>query len=47
MAERTFLPRESGLGLRRIANKAGLDFSVLPNGCILRSNTRKAAAALC
>ncbi len=28
------LPRESGLGLRRITNAAGLDFSVLPNGCI-------------
>ena len=27
-------PRESGLGLRRITNAAGLDFSVLPNGCI-------------
>ena len=35
MPERTFrLPRESGLGLKRIASKAGLDFSVLPNGCV-------------
>ncbi len=28
------LPRESGLGLKRIHNAAGLDFSILPNGCI-------------
>ncbi len=28
------LPREGSLGLRRITNAAGLDFSVLPNGCI-------------
>ena len=35
MHKRRFeLPRESGLGLRRITNAAGLDFSVLPNGCI-------------
>ena len=35
MHKRRFeLPRESGLGLRRIRNAAGLDFSVLPNGCI-------------
>ena len=27
-------PKESGLGLRRITNPAGLDFSVLPNGCL-------------
>ena len=27
-------PRESGLGLRRVTNAAGLDFSVLPNGCV-------------
>ena len=32
---RTFtLPREDDLGLRRIANRAGLSVSVLPNGCI-------------
>ena len=35
MHKRSFdLPRENGLGLRRIGNAAGLDFSVLPNGCI-------------
>ncbi len=28
------LPLESGLGLRRIGNAAGLDFSVLPNACV-------------
>ena len=35
MHKRTFqLPRESSLGLKRVANAAGLDFRVLPNGCI-------------
>lgn len=35
MHKRSFqLPRESGLGLKRITNAAGLDFSALPNGCI-------------
>ncbi len=27
-------PRDSDLGLRRLANSAGLSISVLPNGCI-------------
>ena len=32
---RTFeTPRESDLGLRRIANLSGLSISVLPNGCV-------------
>ena len=32
---RTFeTPRERDLGLRRIANRAGLSISVLPNGCV-------------
>ena len=32
---RTFeTPRESDLGLRRIANASGLSISVLPNGCV-------------
>ena len=35
MHRRSFdLPLESGLGLRRITNAAGLDFSVLPNACV-------------
>ena len=34
-ATRTFeTPGESDLGLRRIANPAGLSISVLPNGCL-------------
>ena len=35
LAVRTFeTPRESDLGLRRIANPSGLAISVLPNGCV-------------
>jgi len=35
MHKRSFqTPRESGLGLKRIKNAAGLDFSALPNGCV-------------
>ncbi len=35
MHKRSFqTPRESGLGLERMKNAAGLDFSTLPNGCI-------------
>ena len=35
LAVRTFeTPHESGLGLRRIANRSGLAISVLPNGCV-------------
>ena len=35
LAARTFkTPRESDLGLRRIANPSGLAISVLPNGCV-------------
>ena len=35
MHKRSFqTPRESGLGLKRVTNAAGLDFSALPNGCI-------------
>jgi cellobiose phosphorylase len=34
-AARTFvMPRESGLGLRRLTNQAGLSIGVLPNGCV-------------
>ena len=39
-------PREQNLGLRRIANQAGLSISVLPNGSVFAIEHRRASATI-